>query len=216
MTHTIDEGYVKYRCNWIHSPPLARYQIQELNCWRKKFYQLGLIGEYDNGIGFGNISIRCPDKPSQFIVSGTQTGGLSVLNEQHYTKVIDYDWERNCLTCTGPIQASSESLTHAAIYEANPNVNAIIHVHHLELWQKLMNKVPTTAKNIAYGTPEMAKEIIRLCREENLGETQILVMSGHEEGIIAFGSNLEKAGNLLLKYYDDFVDRNPDPIIRNS
>ncbi|MBF2020293.1 MAG: class II aldolase/adducin family protein [Hydrococcus sp. C42_A2020_068] len=205
MTNTIDEGYVKYQCHWIDSPPLSNNKIQDLNRWRNKLYQLGLIGEYPNGIGFGNLSIRHPDKPSQFIISGTKTGGLPALNEQHYTTVIDYDWERNCLTCEGPIQASSEALTHAAVYEANPKINAIIHVHHLKLWQELMDKVPTTTKNITYGTPEMAKEIIRLCREENLGETQILVMSGHEEGIIAFGKQLDEAGSLLLQYYKDFV-----------
>lgn len=201
MTKTIDEGYVKYQCDWIDAPPLGQNLIQELNFWRNKFYQLGLIGEYDNGIGFGNLSIRCCEIPNQFIISGTKTGGLKALNEKHYTKVVEYNWEQNYVTCHGPIQASSEALTHAAIYEANPKINAVLHIHHYELWQELMDKVPTTAKNVAYGTPEMAQEIIRLCREENLGSTQILVMSGHEEGIITFGSNLEMAGKLLLKYY---------------
>ena len=200
----IDEGYVKYQCYWIDAPPLATEKIQALNQWREKLYQLNLIGMYENGIGFGNLSIRCHDDRDRFIISGTQTGSLAILNERHYTTVIDRDWERNCLTCRGPIQASSEALTHAAIYEANAKINAVIHVHHLELWQKLIDKVPTTAKDIAYGTPEMAKEIIRLCQQENLITTQILVMSGHEEGIITFGCNLDEAGNLLLKYYGEF------------
>jgi L-ribulose-5-phosphate 4-epimerase len=200
----MDEGYIKYQCHWIDAPPLAIAQIQDLNQWRNQLYQLGFIGEYDNGIGFGNLSIRCIDQRDRFIISGTKTGSLPILNAGHYTTVIAYDWKQNCLTCLGPIQASSESLTHAAIYQANPNINAIIHVHHLQLWQKLMDKVPTTARNIAYGTPEMAEEIMRLCRDENLGETQILVMSGHEEGIITFGNNVDGAGNLLLKYFDIF------------
>jgi ribulose-5-phosphate 4-epimerase/fuculose-1-phosphate aldolase len=197
----LDEGYVKYQCNWIDAPPFSLNAIGELNRWRDKLYQLGLIGQYDNGIGFGNLSIRCQEEGDRFIISGTKTGGLPSLNKRHYTKVIDYNWEKNYVTCLGPIQASSEALTHAAIYEANPKIDVVIHVHHLDLWQNLMNKVPTTSKNIAYGTPEMAREIIRLCREENLGATQILVMSGHEEGIITFGRNLDEAGNLLLKYY---------------
>jgi hypothetical protein len=50
----------------------------------------------------------------------------------------------------------------------------------------------------------MAAEIIRLCQEDRLEEQQILVMSGHEEGIIAFGQDLAKAGNLLLSYYQQF------------
>ncbi|NJK50942.1 class II aldolase/adducin family protein [Candidatus Gracilibacteria bacterium] len=196
-----DEGYVKYQCNWLDAPPFSFEAIQELNRWRDKLYHLGLIGQYNNGIGFGNLSIRCQEDRTCFIISGTKTGGLPALNERHYTKVIDYNWEENYVTCLGPIQASSEALTHAAIYEANPRIDVVIHVHHLDLWRNLMDKVPTTAKNIAYGTPEMAREIIRLCREDNLGETQILVMSGHEEGIITFGRNLDEAGNLLLKYY---------------
>lgn len=195
-----DEGYTKYNCNWIVAASLPQTTIQEMNQWRRKLFQLGLIGQYENGIGFGNISIR-KGNSSKFIISGTQTGGMKTLTEQHYTTVIDYDWECNHLTCQGPIQASSESLTHGAIYEANPKINGIIHVHHLALWQKLMDKVPTTSGEIAYGTPEMAKEIIRLCREADLLKAQILVMKGHEEGIIAFGKNLDEAGDLLLKYF---------------
>jgi L-ribulose-5-phosphate 4-epimerase len=196
----LDEGYTKYHCNWILAAPLPQTKIKKMNQWREKLFQLGLIGQYENGIGFGNISIR-EGNSSQFIISGTQTGGMKMLTEQHYTTVIDYDWECNHLTCQGTIQASSESLTHAAIYEANPEIRGIIHVHHLELWQKLMDKVPTTSGEIAYGTPEMAKEIIRLYREADLLKAQILVMKGHEAGIIAFGKNLDEAGHLLLKYF---------------
>jgi L-ribulose-5-phosphate 4-epimerase len=201
----IDEGYIKYQCNWIESPPLSEREIDEINCWRNKLYRLGLIGEYPNGIGFGNLSIRCLDNRDRFIISGTKTGGLPTTNKQHYTTVIEFDWLQNYVTCQGPIQASSEALTHAAVYQANINNNAVIHIHHLKLWQTLMDFVPTTARGIAYGTPEMAQEIIRLCREDNLEKTQILVMSGHEEGIISFGKDLAAAGNLLLNYYDDFI-----------
>lgn len=196
----LDEGYTKYHCNWILAAPLPQTKIKKMNQWREKLFQLGLIGQYENGIGFGNISIR-EGNSSQFIISGTQTGEMKMLTEQHYTTVIDYDWECNHLTCQGTIQASSESLTHAAIYEANPEIRGIIHVHHLELWQKLMDKVPTTSGEIAYGTPEMAKEIIRLCREADLLKAQILMMKGHEAGMIAFGKDLDEAGHLLLKYF---------------
>ncbi len=203
----IDEGYIKYQCNWINCQAVPFEEIQELNYWRERLYQIGLIGEYDNGIGFGNISTRSADHPTEFIISGTHTGSFPSLREQHYTKVTDFDLQRNCLTCRGPIEASSEALTHAAVYLANPKVNAVIHVHDLELWQRLMNKVPTTRRNCAYGTPEMAREMIRLCKEDNLKETEILVMSGHKEGIITFGSNLEEAGNLLMKYYQKLSSR---------
>jgi hypothetical protein len=44
----------------------------------------------------------------------------------------------------------------------------------------------------------MAEEIIRLCQQQSTQEQKIIVMSGHEEGILTFGKNLLDAGNTLL------------------
>ncbi|MDJ0531326.1 MAG: class II aldolase/adducin family protein [Xenococcaceae cyanobacterium MO_207.B15] len=197
----IDEGYIKYQCYWTNQPSVSSEEIKQLNFWRERLYKLGLIGIYPNGVGFGNISIR---HNNTIIISGTQTGGISNLTTQHYTRVTDFDWEKNTVTCVGEIQASSETLTHGAIYTADPEVNGVIHVHHLPLWQKLMDKVPTTNRNCAYGTPEMAREIIRLCQETESKNQQIIVMSGHKEGIITFGKDLEEAGKILLDFYAEY------------
>ncbi|WP_414621230.1 hypothetical protein [Calothrix sp. CCY 0018] len=43
----IDEGYIKYQCNWLNSEPVSFDEIAELNQWRLKLYELGLIGEFD-------------------------------------------------------------------------------------------------------------------------------------------------------------------------
>ena len=194
----IDEGYIKYQCHWTNQKSISSKEITELNQWRDKLYQLGLIGIYPNGIGFGNISIRDRDT---IIISGTQTGGLSHLTSQHYTRVTDFDWEKNTVTCIGEISASSETLTHGAVYRANPEVNAVIHVHHLQLWEKLLDQVPTTNINSAFGTPEMARDIIRLCQKQTTKTQKIIIMSGHKEGIITFGKDLAEAGNILFSFY---------------
>lgn len=198
----IDEGYIKYQCSWQKISAIAEVDIIELNQWRNKLYRLGLIGEYDNGIGFGNLSVRIANS-AELIISGTQTGGLTNLSAKHYTKVTDYDWQKNHVTCQGLIKASSETLTHGAIYTAEPTINAVIHVHHRQLWDKLLDAVPTTNPNCAYGTPEMAKEIIRLCQQQSTQNQKIIVMSGHDSGIITFGSNLTKAGEILLSYFSN-------------
>ena len=195
----IDEGYIKYQCYWHNQPSIDAKDIVEINQWRTKLYQLGLIGEYDNGIGFGNLSIRLPQS-GQLIISGTQTGGIAALTVEHYTKVTDFDWQKNYVVCHGPIKASSETLTHAAIYVAQPHVNAVVHVHHANLWRELIDRVPTTNPDCAYGTPEMAEEIIRLCQQKETQQQQIIVMSGHEEGILTFDDSLNKAGNILLNF----------------
>ncbi|MFM2313342.1 MAG: hypothetical protein RLZZ04_2618 [Cyanobacteriota bacterium] len=196
----IDEGYIKYQCHWSQIDAIAESDIKELNSWRQQLYQLGLIGEYDNGIGFGNLSIRLPQQ-KQLIISGTQTGGIPDLTPQHYSKVIDYDWQQNYVTCQGLIKASSESLTHAAIYHTLPEIYAVVHVHHQLLWEKLLEQVPTTNPDCAYGTPEMATEIIRLCQQPLTQQARIIVMSGHEAGILTFGTNLNQAGETLLQHF---------------
>ena len=198
----IDEGYIKYQCHWTQKNSVIEEEIIVLNKWRNRLYQLGLIGQYDNGIGFGNVSCRL-NSENHFIISGTQTGGISQLTARQYTKVIDFNWTKNYVTCVGAIKASSESLTHGALYTANPDINAVIHVHNLPLWQRLINIVPTTNPNYAYGTPEMAEEIVRLCQKTETKLQKIIIMSGHREGIITFGKDANEAGNTLLNFYQN-------------
>lgn len=191
-----EKGYIKFNCHWIKSSPLNEETIYELNQWREKLFKLGLIGAYSTGIGYGNLSIRL--KNNAFLITGTSTGQFTKLNVEHYTQVISYNFLDNIITCKGPIKASSESLTHASIYESDPDAHAVIHVHSLQLWKKLLNKVPTSATSVEYGTPKMAIEIKRLFIETNLKEKKILAMGGHQEGVISYGQSIDEAGKLLL------------------
>lgn len=195
----IDEGTIKYQCEWQKRSVITTDDITELNYWRSQLYKLGLIGAYDNGIGFGNISLRLKNS-SQFIISGTQTGGIANLTASQYTKVNEFDWRKNYVVCEGEIKASSETMTHAAIYTAS-QANAVVHVHHQQLWEQLINQVPTTNISCAYGTPEMAEEIIRLCQEPQTQQQKVIIMSGHKSGILTFGRNLNEANQILLHYF---------------
>lgn len=192
----MDEGYIKFNCNWIASNDIPLDKVAALNVWRDILYKKRLIGVYPDGIGFGNISMRCDEKT--FLISGSATGALETLNESHYSLVTEYNLSTNSLTCVGPIKASSESLTHALIYECSAATNAVIHIHNLELWKRLMHHVPTSSEAIPYGTIEMANEIKRLFDETALSKEKILVMGGHKEGIISFGKDLAEAGNILI------------------
>jgi ribulose-5-phosphate 4-epimerase/fuculose-1-phosphate aldolase len=194
-SHYIDEGTIKFNCQWIKQP-LSIPVPDELLGWRDRMYELNLIGYYEDiNIGYGNISIKTPQG---ILISGTQTGNIYPVQPQHFTLVTDYDLDQNIVECKGLIKASSESMTHIAVYQCDESINAIIHIHNLTLWQNLMDKVPTTKKEVPYGAPEMAKEIFRLFKETNVQQEKIIVMAGHQEGIITFGSAVESAGNLLL------------------
>lgn len=192
----MDEGVVKYRCDWEEADPVAAGNIANLMTWRERLHSWGLIGVYENGIGFGNVSVRLGNS-CQFVISGTQTAHLPALGPESYCTVTEFNLEQNFLGCRGPVQASSESLTHAALYLQREDVGGIIHVHNPKLWQQLLFKIPTTRKEIPYGTPQMALEMFRLFEEENLAERKILAMAGHEDGIICFGSTLDEAGKVL-------------------
>ncbi|MBW6498580.1 MAG: class II aldolase/adducin family protein [Bacteroidales bacterium] len=196
----MDEGYIKFKCRWLQAPPLSQKRIAAINAWRDKLFSRGLIGVYPDGVGYGNISMRF--RGNTFIISGSATGAFRKLDDRHYVVVNDYNLAQNLLVCTGPIMASSESLSHAAVYESLPQIQAVIHVHCLTLWEKLLNMVPTTNSQAAFGTPEMAFEIKRLFRETTVEQEKILVMGGHREGIICFGDTLEEAGRVLLKYLE--------------
>lgn len=178
---------------------ISKQEFLDIDKWRRKLFEIGHIGEYRKGklkgVGYGNISIK---SKNSFIISGNSTGGLEKLARKHYVRIINYNFDDNSVIYDGLIDPSSESMTHAAVYESNPNNNAVIHVHNLELFYRLLNKVPTTRRDVAYGTPEMAKEIIRLFNETDLYEQKILVMGGHKEGIVTFGKNLNQASKVLL------------------
>jgi ribulose-5-phosphate 4-epimerase/fuculose-1-phosphate aldolase len=165
-------------------------------------YKSGLIGMYSNGIGYGNLSVRAT--AGSFYISGTATGRLPVLEERHFALVNSWSFSENSLLCTGQINASAESLSHAAIYESLPQVGAVIHIHHKGMWDKYCNLLLTTSPRVLYGTPEMAREIKRIVLTLNRGQDSVLVMGGHEEGIIAWGETLDEAGEIILKYYNDF------------
>jgi len=199
----LDEGYVKYRSRWTEAPAPERAAAQLLNKWRQPLFAAGLIGHYqEHGIGFGNMSLRCNDT-NQFLITGTQTGHIESTTDQHYSLVTDYDIERNEVLCMGPISASSEAMTHAAIYALDPLITAIVHVHSKPLWDQHLNRLPTTRPDVAYGTPEMAGEFRRLYAETPFGSLGVAVMGGHEEGLIAIGESLEQAATRILSLVDN-------------
>jgi L-ribulose-5-phosphate 4-epimerase len=138
--------------------------LAELNACRRKLLEQHLIGVDSTGIGFGNLSVR-EGVSRNFYITGSATGGLPELTPTDCVRVVAYDFARNCLCYEGTAIPSSESLTHAAIYECDPTISAVIHCHDSVLWRTLLERAPTSSKAVAYGTPEMAYEIMRACSQ---------------------------------------------------
>ena len=198
------EGYIKFNFNWQQKEiRIANELFLELKAARTHLYDLGLIGMYPDGIGFGNISAKI-EKSSSFIVTGSATGQFQRLQPMHYSIVSGYSFKENSINCTGLTKASAESLTHAAVYEALPEISAVVHIHSIQLWEKLLNIYPTTSPEIEYGTPRMAFEVKKLSKEINGRGPNIIVMGGHREGILAFGTNLNEATSEILNIYNQY------------
>ena len=194
----IDEGVTKFDVEWIHAGPLDLPEIDELINWRKPLYDAGLVGEYaDIGIGYGNISARVGDS-ERFVISGTQTGHIADTGPEHYALVSEVDINSNRVVCEGPVQASSEAMTHATIYALNESIHAVVHIHSTPLWLALKDKIPTTSADVPYGTPEMALEFRRLFVETDFCTTGVAVMAGHDDGLVSIGRSMSEAARRVL------------------
>jgi L-ribulose-5-phosphate 4-epimerase len=190
--------YIKFTCEHAATGLSPFDGLAELNAYRRKLLQLRLIGADANGIGFGNLSIR-DGTTNNFYITGSATGGIAELTLANCARVVAYDFERNWLRCAGAAIASSESLTHAAVYKSDARAGAVIHCHDSKLWTALLNQAPTSSKAVEYGTPEMAYEVLRLFNLTDVKSRKILVMAGHEGGIVAFGRDLEEAFAVLMR-----------------
>lgn len=202
------EGVIKYELKHQNCPLDKNISIAEINAWRTIFFKLNLIGQdkqrYD-GYGFGNISQKLSGKTSnldQFIISGTQTGGEASLCNQQYCTILNANPRQNSIQSAGETKPSSEALTHASIYQKNSAIQAVIHVHSPDIWQKTEQlKLPFIDADIVYGSIEMAEEVEKLIVQMQPKTTGIFSMLGHEDGVVAFSDSMEKAATLLLVNY---------------
>ena len=195
---TEQEGYIKFKAHWKKGCfPIDQATIAEINTARSKLIKKGWLGVLSNDVGFGNISIRI-GFTNQFIITGSATGGIAELEQNHFALVEKFNIEKNQLWCKGLTIASSESLTHAIIYQTNPGINAVIHIHAEKLWAKHIGVLPTSSKKAAYGTPKMAESIASLFEGEII-PSGVFIMGGHKDGLIAFGYNLTQVLHHLEK-----------------
>jgi hypothetical protein len=198
------EGVIKYQLKHKQSPINETFSFSEINAWRTIIFRLGLIGQnperYEN-LGFGNISQRLNPQNSQFIISGSQTGHIEQLRQEHYSLVVKADPRKNRIQSCGLIKPSSESLTHASIYAQDSNIQAVIHVHSPEIWNNTAAlNLPHISADIPFGTVEMAIAVEQLFHSGNLQQTSLFTMLGHEDGVVSFGGDMQEAAWELIKY----------------
>ena len=198
------DGVIKYSINHTSdiSPAFKEYEI--LEALRLRLFTLGLIGVQD-GIGYGNISLRNKSTNS-FFITATQTGNLTNLSSEYYTHISSYNFSKFSVMSQGKHQPSSEALSHAMIYDINSEINAVIHIHSKALWE-LMRKDTSLYTEAEYGTAQMVTEIASLNKDKNPFDDNIFVMRGHEDGVMVFGKSVQEAELKLYSKIQEYLNK---------
>ncbi len=200
MTET--EGVIKFRFTRRPGEAPTAAEVAELEGWRAVLHRLNLVGldpgRY-GGVGFGNLSRRSRPAPAlEFIVTGSGTGARPHLDPADYARVTGWSLAANSVESVGPAAPSSESMTHAAVYQAAPQVDWVFHGHCPEIWEQASELgLPATPPEVEYGTPAMA-EAVRGLVERHGSDGLVLAMTGHRDGVIAMGATSNATGSALI------------------
>lgn len=212
MSAAHPEGVTRFEVQHASRPLEERVlggTARVLSAWREILANLGILGRdparYE-GLGYGNVSARVGPFGDvargrrRFLVTGTQTASVALATLREFCLVESWDLERNRVGSAGLVPPSSESLTHAALYDVSPAIRVVLHAHAPQIWLHARALgLPVTHAGAANGTPAMAFEVQRLYREGTFGATRVAAMGGHEDGVIAFGATADEAGEALVR-----------------
>lgn len=209
-TMTEQEGVIKFQLDFSKNKALTADDVAEISSWRTIMLQLGMLGQtplrYDN-YGFGNISQRYGTK-QQFIISGTQTGGITQMTASDYALVTECQPEHNRIVARGETRPSSEAMTHGQLYQLDNAINFVIHAHCPQIWQRAGGLgLAQTRAEVPYGTVAMADEVLRLFGDTDVLQQGVFTMAGHEDGVVAFGNSAAQAAQRLICCYAAALQR---------
>ena len=196
----LDEGYIKFNSQRRDGEVPHPAALTELNRIRTALFDLGLIGVLPDGVGYGNLSMRTSNL--QFVVTASATGSARILQPEQYCLVESFSISNNRVHSVGPLHASSESMTHGAIYAASTAVQCVIHVHSRALFNWLLqHDWPSTPAHVPYGTPAMADSVTQLVVQQ--AQLPVLfAMAGHQDGVVAYGGDIASTFSLVRDTFE--------------
>ena len=173
-----------------------------LTAWRDILRRLQLLGRdprrYD-GYHYGNVSVRDPSCAERFFVTASQTSGRRRLTARQIVRIDACDAVRFALTATGTAAPSSESISHAMLYAADPAIGWVMHGHSATIWQHVgALGLPCTPVDVEYGSPAMARavgELLTARRQRPL----VFATLGHTDGVFAAGADADTTGLALVE-----------------
>jgi len=199
------EGVIQFAYN-LEPPsgePAPAELLAALNAWRSILRQLNMLGQEAGrygGLGFGNLSARHAPGAGEFVISASQTGAAAELTDEHLVRVTNWNLERFWVEAQGHQPPSSETLTHAMIYAADPRISWIMHCHDPHIWRASDPLgLPHTPEHVRYGSPEMISAVALLLND-NQSRPLVFTTLGHEDGVFSCGPSARDSGGLLVSY----------------
>ncbi|POB11311.1 class II aldolase/adducin family protein [Sulfobacillus sp. hq2] len=135
------------------------------------------------GISYGNLSARHDRHRFWMSASGVDKGKIGTVSRD-ILLVKGYDAEANAMRLSvspgsSPLRVSVDAVEHWGIYEAHPEIGAMIHIH---AW---VDGIPQTSVNYPCGTVEMGNAMATLLDQDPHPERTIIGLRNH--GITATG-----------------------------
>ncbi|HEY8341944.1 MAG TPA: class II aldolase/adducin family protein [Calditerricola sp.] len=139
------------------------------------------------GLSYGNLSARRDETTFWMSASGVNKADLREIGRD-ILLVKGYDEAANAIVLSvpphiEPRRVSVDAIEHWMIYQENPEVGAIVHVH---AW---MEGIPSTEINYPCGTRELAQEVARCIRRAPDPSRAVVGLKNH--GITVTGPSLE-------------------------
>ncbi len=175
----------------------------QLAAWGTIFARLGFVGQVPGRYGnasFGNLSVRDPDRTTEFVITANQSGAAPELDQEQITRVVGCSLERFWVDAIGVAPPSSETLTHAAIYAADPRIEWVFHIRSAEISEAAGRlAIPATDAALTGGTPELARAVHALL-DAYQSRPLVFVVPGQEDAVLACGPTARDTGGLLVSY----------------
>jgi len=194
----------------------------ELMAWRELLMRQELIGRDPlrySGTGYGSLSTRlastAPRKTSSaaattratsatsdglFIISASQADHRDHNDPAAWTTIDTVNLKRFWAEARGTTPPSRHTMTHAAIYAAEPNAQFVFKVNCREIWRNAEALLlPATPARVASGSAAMIQAVVDLLAA-NMSRPLVFVCASETDSVFALGPTARDTGGLLISY----------------
>jgi hypothetical protein len=120
---------------------------------------------------------------------------VKTTTQQDIVEIVDYDPLKNIMMVIGVKDPSLETPVHWIVQKARHDINVLLQITSVPLFEKLQKHLPITEKDTKPASLERAKEILRTLQKGK----SILIKN---EGVLVAGINVKEVRDALHKYLE--------------